>query len=1132
VTVTATSIKDPTKSATTASITVNPALAITTPAGALTAGTTNSAYAGAAIVATGGTGTRTFTLASGSLPGGLTLSAGGAISGTITGGAATYSFTVKVTDTATTPASVTSGTYTITITATPLVWISPTASTLTYTVGTPIRPITLVSNGGTGAITYSLNSGNIPAGLTLSGGVLSGTPTAPTVVAGNAITFNATDSATPTPATVISPAITLIVNPITLAITNTSLPEGYIGVAYSAQMTSTGGTAPITWSMSPATVGGAVTMSNSGLLSGTPTGTYASNVTITATDSATNQQQSKNVTLPLTITNALSIIPSSLPNATVGTNYTFAMSAAGGSGTGYTWSVTSGASGLSGLGITLGNAGSFSGAPSAPGSATFTVQVKDSANNTATASFTLTVFGVLTMPAPNPSTLGNGTINQSYTGAINATGGVPPYTWTVNSTAVPTNGTLVGLSDGLSVSNTGSGQLSVAGTPTSIATVSFTASIKDSTNTTAGPFAYTIAVSTNYSISGQLNLINNCGGTATVPGITLTLTQGTTTIQTTTAGINGSFSFTNIPNGTYTVTPSYTATGASFIPYPASETVVVSNGNISAPNFSVALGYTVSGTVAYTGSQTGQIYLSMNNNNCGGGGTQGTSISAKGAYSIHGVPPGSYTLSAFMDSLGKGVLNAADASGNSSVIVSNASYSGANVTLVDPSTVTLTAAPTLNGAVGFNNGVFAAYQAITNSNGVEMATSYTLQWSTTSTFTAIAGSKTFPATGTNGGDVWFLNGLTNGSVYYFRAYGTSAGTAVSPYSTVSSAVTIGANTTGSTVSGAVTFSATATGPMYVGLYDQNTGIFYGEYIASPVSAQAYSVVVPTSSTAVYQPVAIIDQNNDGVIDWGDIQDTNHNGGNSLIAVTGNTTGVDITVPSASSTATVTTQSYQSINLGGTSQSYTLNFQVNYQAKLPVAVTLQSSTNSDGANVLAPMDIASCSASSNGCGQGFQIQSQLSSVSPTANDIYTFAVTYSDGTTGMLTATVSAVLNAFATNLLPNCNTGCTSTSTSTTPTFTWTYPSNPTNYTYQFNLCCSSNGTIWQIPGNNSNSNGFSSSQIPMPAGLAWDTAGDSEDGNSPASITSLTLGTNYSWRIQVSDSNGNQAVTSVGYQP
>jgi len=1147
VTVTAASTKDPTKIASTSAITVNPALTITTPAGALTAATTNSTYAGATIATSGGTGVKTFAIASGSLPATLTLnSATGAITGSITGGAATYTFTVKVTDSATTPVAVTSGTYTITVTATPLVWTSPTTGPAAYTVGTAIAPITLSATGGTGAITYSLNSGTLPAGLTLSGGVLSGTPTTATVVAGNAVTFKATDSATPTPATVTSPAITLIVNPVTLAITTTSLPTGYVGVAYNTsgfQMTSTGGTAPIIWSMSPTTVGGGVTMSTSGLLSGTPTTTYASNVTITATDSSTNQQQTKNVTLPLTVTNALVVTTTqaSLPNAFVGSVYNstgLQLAAAGGSGTGYVWSVTAGATGtnsLASLGLSVSTGGLITGTPTSSGTANFTVQVKDSASNTASASFTITAYSVLTLPAPNPSTLGSATTNQSYTGAINATGGVPPYTWTVNSTAVPTTGTLMALSDGLSVSNTGTGLLSVSGTPTSVATVSFTASIKDSTNATAGPFTYTIAVQTTSSVTGQLNMTNYCSGTPTFPGITLTLTQGSTTIQTTTASSSGSFTFTNIPNGTYTVTPSYTATGASFISYPATQNVTI-NGSNTSTSFSITLGYTVSGTVSYTGgAQTGQIYLSMNNNNCGGG-TPGTSISAAGNYTIRGVPPGTYTLTAFMDTVGKGVLNAADPAGTgSSVTISTASYNGANVTITSPGTVTLPAAPALKGVVPFNTGAFAAYNPIENSNGVEMATSYTLQWSTTSTFTAIAGSKTFPAVGTNGANVWFINGLTNGTAYYFRAYGTSAGTAATSYSSTVGPVTIGALTTGSTVSGSVTFTAPAggiTGPMYAGLYNQSTGVFYGEYIATPVSAQAYSVVVPTSTTAVYEPVALIDQNNAGVIEAGDLQNTNNNSGSSLMAITGNTTGVNQTLPSTNGIATVTTQNYESISSGGTSQSYNLNFQVNYLEKLPVSVTLEPNSPllSDGANVLGPIDIASCAANSNGCGQGFQINVGLGSVSPTINDTYTFNVTYSDGSTGTLTATVSNVLGAtaFATNLAPQ-----TGTSTSTTPTFTWSYPSNPpSGATYSFQLSASNGGTIWQIPGNNSNSNGFPSSQIPMPSGLVWDTVGDSADGDSPANITSLTLGTNYSWQLTTEDSNGNQATVQVNYQP
>ena len=116
------------------------------------------------------------------------------------------------------------------------------------------------------------------------------------------------------------------------------------------------------------------------------------------------------------------------------------------------------------------------------------------------------------------------------------------------------------------------------------------------------------------------------------------------------------------------------------------------------------------------------------------------------------------------------------------------------------------------------------------------------------------------------------------------------------------------------------------------------------------------------------------------------------------------------------------------------------------------------------------------------------------------------------------------LTGFATNLLPNCNTTCTS--VSTTPTFTWTDPANASNYTYQFYLSSNSGGTIWQIPGNNSNSNGFSSSTT----SITWGT--DPTGGGSTPSIPSLVLGTNYSWQIELQDSNGNQATTQVNYQP
>jgi len=289
---------------------------------------------------------------------------------------------------------------------------------------------------------------------------------------------------------------------------------------------------------------------------------------------------------------------------------------------------------------------------------------------------------------------------------------------------------------------------------------------------------YTITGSTStYSIFGQFNLTNSCSGS--MPPITVALTHGGTLVQTTTAS-NGNFTFNGVPNGTYTLTPSITGPASLF--NPATQNVVVNGNNVGFPALYVQLGYTVSGTVAYTGSQSGWTYLALNPvSNCGGG-TVGTSISTKGAFTIHGVPPGSYTLQASMDNLATGNPNASNPVGSSSVVVSSANLTNQNVTLLDPETVTITSAPSLQGASGFNTGAVVQYNPI-KTNGVEQATFYTLQWSTDPAFGTVTGSKTFKANGTKA-DAWFFTGLTDGSVVYFRAYGTSAGTPVGPLSSI------------------------------------------------------------------------------------------------------------------------------------------------------------------------------------------------------------------------------------------------------------------------------------------------------------------------------------------------------------
>src|SRR5262245_6399405 len=90
-------------------------------------------------------------------------------------------------------------------------------------------------------------------------------------------------------------------------------------------------------------------------------------------------------TTPLTVTTT------SLANGAVGVNYSQMLAASGGSG-GYAWSVTGGSL-PAGLSITGG--GLISGTPAAAGGVSFTVQVMDSSNATASKSLTIAV-----LPAP------------------------------------------------------------------------------------------------------------------------------------------------------------------------------------------------------------------------------------------------------------------------------------------------------------------------------------------------------------------------------------------------------------------------------------------------------------------------------------------------------------------------------------------------------------------------------------------------------------------------------------------------------------------------------------------------------------------------------------------------------------
>jgi hypothetical protein len=1102
----------------------------------LPAGLYNTTYGPVTLAGTGGSGNSanyTWTWAAAptsSLPAGLSLSSAGVISGKPT---ATGSFSVVVT--LADSVSKTNTTATLSISVTYAALSITTASPLpSGVINATYTPVTLAATGGSGSSanyswTWAAASGSsLPAGLSLSpAGVISGKPTA---AGTSSVVVTVADSVSSTSA---QATLSIVINA-SLAITTTTLPSATTGAAYSQQLASSGGSGGNTWS----TTGTSnlstfnLTLSAAGLIQGTPTATGTASFTAQVKDSNGDV-----ATEPLTIAvyGPLALSPSTLPGGTTGLSYNQTITATGGSGS-YSLTVTGLSDGLSdsisGANVNIG------GTPTSATTVSFTVTVKDTVTSATVGpisySIAVTNPAALSLPAPNPSSLPSATVNAFYNGSVNANGGAGTYTWTVNGNVL-SGGTTTSLGNGnLGVAANGN-SLTITGTPNTLTTtgspISFTASVADNAGQSTGTNTYTIVVSNLATISGQIILNNYCGSSGNMPGITVSI--NTSPVQTTTTDSNGNYAFSNIPNGSYTVTPSITGPESVF--YPATNGVTVNGNPITGENFGAALGYTVTGNITYGGAKTGQVYVTLNNSSCGS--SNGTSISktaltSGGAYSIRGVGPGTYTLQAWMDTTGQGSQNTSDPSGSASsnVSVSTANVTGASVTMTDPTVAAPTTGPGLQNISPANLGVGISFKSITNSNGVEAVTSYTVEWSTSSSFTSPS-SATFAAIGTNS-NVWILNNSTagingsfvDGTPYYFRARGNvTAGSG--PFTTwggtTPTAVTIGApSSTGYfTVSGTVTLpsSVTPTGPLYVGLYNQNNGSIYATHIASPSnsSPNAYTVSVLGDSNPDYFLFAILDQNNDGLIDVGDISNTNSSNSNGL-AVTGNLAGQDQTLPTANSTVSVTTGYSQQTNQNGTYTQYSLNFDVREGNELPVSATLMT-----GPNVIQPIDMGS---NCQNCGTPqWQYYVTISPDVPTVGQAYTFLVTYSGGTQETLTGTITGVLGASALPTLIS----PTGTGVGDTPSFDWTYPASASSYTYQFSLCCGNNGDIWDIPGNNSNSNDFSSSQITPP--LVWGVD-PTNSGNAP-SPSSLSAGTYYSWSLQAQDSNGNSAQAQMNFE-
>jgi len=319
--------------------------------------------------------------------------------------------------------------------------------------------------GGFGAITASISSGALPAGLTLdpSTGVISGTPTVP---GDYLFTVQVTDSFTP-PA-VATQVYKLHVAP-PLLISAPVGTDGVVNAPYSVTLAATGGTGNDTWTSIAGVLPAGLSLSPSGVLSGTPTqvNLAGNTITVQVKDSGSPAQTAQvNITIRIAAALLINTAPGSLPDAVVGTPYSFTFQSSGGIAP-IRWTL---ASGQLPTGLSLNSNGTLSGTPTATGSFMFAVRAGDGSSP----SQTITINVAIRSASPLVITSVGGALpdavaGQPYGFALQATGGTLPLAWTVMNGVLPA---------GLILSGTGL----LSGTPTiaNPSPTAFTVQVQDS----------------------------------------------------------------------------------------------------------------------------------------------------------------------------------------------------------------------------------------------------------------------------------------------------------------------------------------------------------------------------------------------------------------------------------------------------------------------------------------------------------------------------------------------------------------------------------------------------------------------------------------------------------------------------
>jgi putative Ig domain-containing protein len=276
-----------------------------------------------------------------------------------------------------------------------------------------------------------------------------------------------------------------------------TLPNGNNAVPYSASFTFTGGVQPYTYVLTGTLPQGlnlqAASSGTAGNIVGTPSGSGTSQFTVKVTDSGGAAAISQDFIIKIAPAPKLSLTAGSLPTGTLNSRYNDSIASQGGVAP-FTWTKSAPnplpAGDIGGLppGLTLnGGSGQITGIPidespavTYPATYVFGIQVQDSAippqvaptPPALPAQFSITIQKPQALSiSTTPGALTPGTTATAYTATLNASGGVPPYVWSVIQGQLPS---------GLILSTQANGTGTITGVPLLVTTANFTVQVADS----------------------------------------------------------------------------------------------------------------------------------------------------------------------------------------------------------------------------------------------------------------------------------------------------------------------------------------------------------------------------------------------------------------------------------------------------------------------------------------------------------------------------------------------------------------------------------------------------------------------------------------------------------------------------